>query len=74
MVIATSNTHPDNLYRGGLQRERFLPFIDVLKGRIDILELEAQRDYRRDRLVDMGVTIRRSAQRPPPPWMWRLQR
>jgi len=55
VVIATSNTHPDNLYRGGLQRERFLPFIDVLKGRIDILELEAQRDYRRDRLVDMGV-------------------
>ena len=55
VVIATSNTHPDNLYRGGLQRDRFLPFIDVLKGRIDILELEAQRDYRRDRLVDMGV-------------------
>ncbi len=55
VVVATSNRHPDDLYKGGLQRDRFLPFIEVLKGRIDILELEAERDYRRDRLVDMGV-------------------
>ena len=55
VVVATSNRHPDELYKGGLQRDRFLPFIEVLKGRIDILELEAERDYRRDRLVDMGV-------------------
>ena len=55
VVIATSNTHPDSLYNGGLQRERFLPFIEALKGRVDIMELEAKRDYRRDRLVDMGV-------------------
>ena len=55
VVVATSNTHPDNLYAGGLQRDRFLPFIDILKTRIDIVKLEAQRDYRRDRLADMGV-------------------
>jgi len=55
VIVATSNSHPDNLYTGGLQRDRFLPFIEVLKGRIDILELEAARDYRRERLVDMGV-------------------
>ncbi len=55
VVVATSNRHPDDLYAGGLQRDRFLPFIEILKGRIDILELEAERDYRRDRLVDMGV-------------------
>jgi cell division protein ZapE len=55
VVVATSNRHPDDLYPCGLQRDRFLPFIEILKGRIDILELEAERDYRRDRLVDMGV-------------------
>ena len=55
VVVATSNRQPDDLYAGGLQRDRFLPFIEILKGRIDILELEAERDYRRDRLVDMGV-------------------
>ncbi|PPR12320.1 MAG: Cell division protein ZapE [Alphaproteobacteria bacterium MarineAlpha11_Bin1] len=55
VFVATSNTHPDNLYKGGLQRDRFLPFIDVLKRKIDIVSLDAERDYRRDRLVDMGV-------------------
>lgn len=55
VVVATSNAHPDNLYMGGLQRDRFLPFIEILKGRIDILELEAMRDYRRDRLAGMKV-------------------
>lgn len=55
VVVATSNRHPDDLYPGGLQRDRFLPFVEILKSRIDILELEAERDYRRDRLVDMGV-------------------
>ncbi len=55
VVVATSNTHPDNLYKDGLQRDRFVPFIQVLKGRIDILELEAERDYRRERLAGMQV-------------------
>ena len=55
IIIATSNNHPDKLYLDGLQRERFLPFIEILKDSIDILQLEARRDYRRDRLVNMGV-------------------
>jgi cell division protein ZapE len=55
VVIATSNTAPDDLYRGGLQRERFLPFIDLLKERLDILELDGAVDYRRNRIKGMTV-------------------
>ncbi|TQF77426.1 AFG1 family ATPase [Elioraea sp. Yellowstone] len=55
VVVATSNTLPDDLYRDGLQRDRFLPFIDLIKRRLDVLVLEAARDYRRDRLAAVGV-------------------
>jgi len=50
VVVATSNIPPDDLYAGGLQRDRFLPFIDVLKARLDILMLDGGTDYRLDRL------------------------
>jgi cell division protein ZapE len=49
-VIATSNRHPDDLYRGGLHRDRFLPFIDLVKQEMDVVPLEAEKDYRLDRL------------------------
>lgn len=47
--VTTSNTKPDDLYRGGLHFDRFSPFIRVLKKNLDILHLDSQQgiDYRR---------------------------
>ncbi len=49
-VITTSNRHPDDLYKDGLNRQLFLPFIDLIKARLDVLTLNGPVDYRRDRL------------------------
>jgi len=46
IVIATSNRAPDTLYENGLNRALFLPFIEVLKQRLDILQLDHDTDYR----------------------------
>ncbi len=49
VVVATSNRHPDDLYKNGLNRDLFMPFINMLKERVDIHELDSQQDYRQDR-------------------------
>ncbi len=45
-LVATSNIVPDRLYENGLQRERFLPAIAVLKAHVDVLNVDGGTDYR----------------------------
>lgn len=55
IVIFTSNVHPDDLYEKGLQRQRFLKSIDVIKNNNDIFEVDSGVDYRFKVLVNAGV-------------------
>ena len=51
-VVTTSNRAPADLYRNGLNRELFLPFIALIEDRLAVLPLDGPTDYRRDRLGD----------------------
>jgi cell division protein ZapE len=50
VVVTTSNTAPDNLFKGQPGRDAFLPFIALIKQRLDVVEMNGARDYRRERL------------------------
>jgi cell division protein ZapE len=50
VLVMTSNTAPDNLYQDGLQRERFLPAIALLRKDLDVLQIGAGADYRQRQL------------------------
>ena len=53
VVVATSNRNPDTLYEGGINRSLFLPFIDMLKDRFDIISMEdSSVDYRLETQAD----------------------
>ena len=57
VVVATSNVAPGDLYAGGLQRDRFLPFIDLIERHLDLLALDGETDYRRRRIRDLAVYL-----------------
>jgi cell division protein ZapE len=50
VVVATSNVAPDDLYKDGLNRALFLPFIALIEDKLDIVELDARADYRLEKL------------------------
>lgn len=55
VVVTTSNRVPDELYKDGLNRQLFLPFIDILKDKMKVLEMVSATDYRQDRLAGNPV-------------------
>ncbi len=54
-VFATSNVEPQRLYEGGLNRALFLPFIDMIHERMEIVELDSRTDFRLEKLAGKPV-------------------
>src|SRR5947209_7104282 len=55
VVVATSNVAPDELYRNGLNRALFLPFIALITQRMDVVRLSARTDFRLEKLMGQPV-------------------
>jgi cell division protein ZapE len=57
VIVATSNTPPERLYEGGLNRQLFLPFIAEIKARMEVVALNGPTDYRLQGLKDVAVYL-----------------
>ncbi|HEY2661016.1 MAG TPA: cell division protein ZapE [Caulobacteraceae bacterium] len=55
VLVATSNRPPDDLYKDGINRQLFLPFIDQLKAKLELVAVRGPSDYRLDRLRSAQV-------------------
>ena len=55
VVVVTSNVAPDELYKGGLNRSLFLPFIATLERQMDVVRLDARTDFRLEKLEGQKV-------------------
>ena len=55
VVVVTSNVAPDDLYKGGLNRSLFLPFIATLQRQMDVVQLRARTDFRLEKLEGQKV-------------------
>jgi len=56
-LVATSNFHPDDLYKGGLQRQQFMPAIERLKEHTDVVHMDGDMDYRLRLLQQAGTYL-----------------
>ena len=54
-IVATSNFHPDDLYPNGLHRDRILPAIELLKAKLEVINVDAGHDYRRRTLQKLPM-------------------
>jgi cell division protein ZapE len=57
VVVATSNVAPDELYKGGLNRALFLPFIAEISDHMDVLRLDARTDFRLEKLAGVKMWL-----------------
>jgi cell division protein ZapE len=57
VVVATSNVAPEDLYKGGLNRALFLPFIAEIADHMDVLRLEARTDFRLEKLAGVKMWL-----------------